>query len=433
LDWCPAPAPVPTGPFEVNPMQQQPESVPLDLTVVYKRCLSQYEEWRIEYAAEGPETWPDPAGQRIPAYLLVPRGKTGPFPAMVCFHQCNIDCDLGKEAVVGKVVDRPAQAYGLELVRQGFVVIAPDVLFCGERNVPEMRKSGDRVACFEDRERFLERPYHVKSTLDNARTVDVLESLDFVDETRIGTMGHSGGSFQALQTLATDARVSAGIVSGRIQDWNGARFRSMAPKLLILLNGLLDGSGEKIAGTTQGLAEAMDEYRAMKAEGNLVVRTHKCGHHIVDDFKWYAYKRLKQHFGMQPLRDALDLRELLRDARRGAWWAWGNDDTRFPPIAADPDDTRVAGDPNLEGALSALFVHLAEKTPAGSCLTVNVARGAGAPVVVCSVRGGDDSVEVAHDDIRYSEQILFENDVSLEREQSDSELRYLLRFPRRAE
>jgi len=53
--------------------------------------------------------------------------------------------------------------------------------------------------------------------------------------------------------------------------------------------------------------------------------------------------------------------------------------------------------------------------------------------VGCSVRVGDDSIKVARDDVRYSEQILFENNVSLEREQSDSELLYRLRFPRRAE
>jgi hypothetical protein len=32
---------------------------------------------------------------------------------MVCFRECSTDRDIGKEAVVGKVVDRPDQAYGM--------------------------------------------------------------------------------------------------------------------------------------------------------------------------------------------------------------------------------------------------------------------------------------------------------------------------------
>jgi hypothetical protein len=122
----------------------------LDVEIVHKRQMFGYEEWKIAYQAYDAATMPFPAGQRIPAYLLIPRakrtlaGKTHystahayepPFPAVVCFHQCCVDCDLGKEAVVGKAVDRPDQAYGLELVRTGFVVLAPDSVWCGERYV----------------------------------------------------------------------------------------------------------------------------------------------------------------------------------------------------------------------------------------------------------------------------------------------------------
>ena len=85
-----------------------PERVPLDTKIRYKRKMVGYEEWKIEYTAEGTDTMPEPAGNRIPAYLLVPtdyRYGTGvpglitkdrkpPFPAMVCFHQCNCDCDM---------------------------------------------------------------------------------------------------------------------------------------------------------------------------------------------------------------------------------------------------------------------------------------------------------------------------------------------------
>jgi hypothetical protein len=35
-----------------------------------------YEEWKIGYTTESPDTMPEPAGSRIPAYLLAPTDYT---------------------------------------------------------------------------------------------------------------------------------------------------------------------------------------------------------------------------------------------------------------------------------------------------------------------------------------------------------------------
>ena len=76
------------------------------------------------------------------AYLLIPRQGHAPFP--LSSHTINAPSivNRGKEAVVGKVAERPDQRYGLELVRRGYVVLAPDSINCGERCVPGSARGG---------------------------------------------------------------------------------------------------------------------------------------------------------------------------------------------------------------------------------------------------------------------------------------------------
>ncbi len=97
-----------------------PEAPPLNLKVLSKRTFLEYEEWKIEYDVEGAATMPAEAGRRAPAYLLIPRHRAMRLPAMVCFHQCAVDCTVAKEAVVGKGTlgkDQGSADSGLDLLR----------------------------------------------------------------------------------------------------------------------------------------------------------------------------------------------------------------------------------------------------------------------------------------------------------------------------
>jgi hypothetical protein len=196
----------------------------------------------------------------------------------------------------------------------------------------------------------------------------------------------------------------------------------------VILNGLLDGSAEDIARTSDSVAEAMKRYAQLGAESNLVMSTHKCGHACIDEFKWLAYQRLKQYFGMQPARSGVNLGALVRGARDRASWAWGNDDSRFPQIGDEGTKVEVLVDGNMESALSELFVHLAGKIPLSSSLHVEIGTDVDCPFITCTIPGGDDSVIVGHNDTRYSERICFENRVALKREQTSTGLLYILRF-----
>ena len=192
-----------------------PEKCALQPKEVYRRRFSDHIEVKLTYQAE--------ANDVVHAYLLIPRKGAPPFPGIVAHHQCNIDCDWGKEAVVGKVVERPDQAYGLELVRRGFVVLAPDSKNCGERFVSGIREEGDKVGDEGWKHRHCwgallsklsTRHFYAKHLYDSIRALDYLVSLeDLVDHNRIGMIGHSLGAGTTFWTAAFDGRVKVAVTS----------------------------------------------------------------------------------------------------------------------------------------------------------------------------------------------------------------------------
>ena len=84
-----------------------PEHNPVNIQIHSERKISWFDGFRELYI-----TYNGASGERIPAYLLIPFKGEAPFPAVVANHQCNVDCDVGKDAVVGKAYLRPDQAYG---------------------------------------------------------------------------------------------------------------------------------------------------------------------------------------------------------------------------------------------------------------------------------------------------------------------------------
>ncbi len=186
-----------------------PEKNPLNMRIQSERKRQWgFKELYVTYECQ--------TGDIVPAYLLIPDDASGPFPAVVANHQCGVDCDLGKEAVVGKAVLRSDQSYGFDLARRGFVVIAPDSVNCGERNIPELRQQGilDKSKCFDAAIPHISvKSLYLKHLWDAIRAVDVLESLDIVDPNRIGMIGHSLGAGTTFWAAAYDSRIRASVLS----------------------------------------------------------------------------------------------------------------------------------------------------------------------------------------------------------------------------
>lgn len=193
----------------------------------------------------------------IPARLLVPSRRSGRLPAVVALHSHGGEYQWGSRKLVSAPDDPPAlvqyrerlygRPYAEELARRGFVVIAVDAFYFGERRLhPE---SLDRAAVPADgRDAFqalaaLEpgsREHHaalnrvagsmeavVAKTLlatgaswpglltwDDRRTVDYLARRPEVDPARIGCIGFSGGGLRSAFLAAADPRIRAACVAG---------------------------------------------------------------------------------------------------------------------------------------------------------------------------------------------------------------------------
>ncbi|GAB2572140.1 hypothetical protein Aab01nite_03600 [Paractinoplanes abujensis] len=145
----------------------------------------------------------------IPAYVCVPKGLTGPAPAVFCHHQHAQQFDLGKSEVVG-LRGHPGQAYAAELAQRGFVTIAPDAIGFEERNwSPD---GAANVTWWELSTRLVR-----GQTLLAACLRDIVTALDYlvtrpeVDAARIGFIGHSYGGRMALWAPAFDPRIVASV------------------------------------------------------------------------------------------------------------------------------------------------------------------------------------------------------------------------------
>ena len=103
----------------------QPSSQSVHFDVVQSETCQSYTRKLINYSGE--------SGEKIPAFLLVPEGQ-GPFPAIVVHHQHNSEWHLGKSEVCGLAGD-PLNAFGSELAKKGFIVLAPDSVNFEDRRV----------------------------------------------------------------------------------------------------------------------------------------------------------------------------------------------------------------------------------------------------------------------------------------------------------
>ena len=133
----------------------------------------------------------------VTALLYVPDGH-GPFPAVIHPHGHHLE---------GKMGDRQ-QNTSMALVRNGYVVLAPDAFGVYERAVEYRAKEYHGAflgaALFNIGETLMG-----AQLVDNMRGVDLLCSLPFVRKDRIGATGASGGGNQTMWLAAMDDRIAA--------------------------------------------------------------------------------------------------------------------------------------------------------------------------------------------------------------------------------
>jgi len=209
-----------------------PEHVPLNAEIVEEHDEGDYLRQKVLYDSE--------AFASVAAWLLVPKGmRPGERrPAVLCAHGHG----RGKDDVAGvlpppsseqfaKARSRLEQGnydYARQLVRRGYVCLAPDWRTFGERAAPTewIRSYNDACDMVYFGYAYLGFTLLGLDLWDAMRSLDYLETLPFVDAQRIGMVGLSFGGTMTTFLSALEERIKCAVISCyfcTIQDAMGHR------------------------------------------------------------------------------------------------------------------------------------------------------------------------------------------------------------------
>jgi len=176
-----------------------PEQIPIVPETLERVDCGTYIRKKIAYEVE--------PGDKVSAYVCVPKNLTAPAPAIFCHHQHHGQFDIGKSEVVGLMGD-PDQAYASELAGRGYVTFAPDAIAFEERNWASPGSS----AYYELATRLVQvQTLMAKVIHDAIQGMNYLTSRVDVDIKRIGFIGHSYGGRMALWLPAFDRRIKTSV------------------------------------------------------------------------------------------------------------------------------------------------------------------------------------------------------------------------------
>lgn len=171
----------------MGPLPNPAKTVPLDMRVEGEVDEGAYIRRKLTFAAE--------PGDRVPAYLLVPKRRVGRVPAVLCLHQTT---KHGKAEPAG-LAGLPNLYYARELAERGYVTLAPDYPGFGDSRTDPYALGYVSAT--------------MKGVWNHRRAVDLLETLPEVSPQAIGVIGHSLGGHNALFAAAFDQRLKVAVTS----------------------------------------------------------------------------------------------------------------------------------------------------------------------------------------------------------------------------
>lgn len=169
-------------------------------------------------------------GFRVPVYVLLPKGLTGKSAAVLALHGHG----FGSRQIVGLNADGTEHTgepdihgnYALEMVRRGFIVVAPEILGFGDRRLEADQRDGQvgNSSC----QMLAAHLMLYGISLAGVRVKEAMRALDYmvsredVDANRIGSFGFSGGGLLAAYTAALDPRIEATVVVAFTNTFKGS-------------------------------------------------------------------------------------------------------------------------------------------------------------------------------------------------------------------
>lgn len=289
----------------MGPMPTPDRRVPLDVQILSDEDAGKYIRRRISYV-------PEP-GDRVPAWLLIPKQPEGKSAAMLCLHQTT-GIGKGEPAGLGGL---PNLHYAHELAERGFVCLVPDYPSFGDYEF-NFRTQGSHYGSGS-----------MKAIWNNVRAIDLLETLPEVDSDRIGCIGHSLGGHNTLFTAAFDVRIRASVTScgftafhhyydGNLAGWTSDRYMprirddygnnpdrvpfdfyevlaAIAPRS-IYINAPIGDSNFENTGIRKVVGEVSRAYGAYGSDPQqrLIARYPDCGHDFPVEMREEAYAWLKE-------------------------------------------------------------------------------------------------------------------------------------------
>ncbi|WP_342600240.1 dienelactone hydrolase family protein [Psychrobacillus sp. FSL H8-0483] len=192
----------------------------------------------------------------VPANLLVPKvheeeiiatksdvlqllnsANSEQFRAVIALHPTS---DNGKEDI-STIAGRKNRQYGLELVKRGYVVLAPDTITAGER-VLKNDQPFQTAAFYKSHPEW---SAVAKMIVDHQQGISLLEELSIVDNSKIGAIGHSLGGYNSFFLAGVDRRVKAVVCScgfslfaqdPEVHRWGRREWFSHIPKISDYIN-----------------------------------------------------------------------------------------------------------------------------------------------------------------------------------------------------
>ena len=288
----------------MGPLPGAAKRCALEAQLIEEVDCGEYLRRQISYVAE--------PGARVPAYLLIPKSpltnRQG-APAVLALHQTH---PAGQKVVVG-LGNSPNDEYGVELVKRGFVVLAPPYTMLANY-WPDLKALGYESGT-------------MKSIWDNVRGLDYLASLPFVKTNGFGAIGHSLGGHNGIYTAVFDERIKVVISScgldsyrdykdGNLTGWTQERYLpklkpyatrlaelpfdfhemigALAPRVCFLSAPLGD-TNFKWRSVDAVVAAAAPVYQLLGVAQNLQVAHPDCGHLFPPEMRARAVALLEQH------------------------------------------------------------------------------------------------------------------------------------------
>jgi dienelactone hydrolase len=257
----------------------------------HKGIIRQY----VEYEGE--------PGITVHGYLLKPENLHHALPGVVALHSTSDNqmlCISGAEK--GRFVQ-----FGFELAQQGFVVFCPQCFLWHQNQGRNWEEQSMHYIKDHPGTRGMG-----KMLFDAQRAVDVLESLEEVDSSRIGCMGHSLGAKEAFYLGAFDDRVKTtvsneGGIGIEMSNWDAIWYLGeeigafghqhhevlalAAPSPFLLIGGD-SADGEHSRPYIEAVKPVYDLY-GMKDK--LELRNHGLGHHAEAIAVEWTYDWIKKH------------------------------------------------------------------------------------------------------------------------------------------